>query len=367
MRESGTIETLTSKQYECICKLRETFKKELMEFPELNTRWCLLRFCRARNFDIHKIEHMMRNMFEWRHLVDFKRIFSKDHSEYIEIEKCCVSGCYNVDRVGRPVFIERLGLTDINELLKDKYAQLKVDYFIQRIERQIFIQLPLASQLAGRRIDKIFMIMDFKGVSTSMLIGSKFKGFLRFLTKFSQDYYPELLGKCIIVNAPFVIKFLWTMVKLWLDKKTTDKIEIHNSLPVKRLTEYIDPENLPYFFGGKCQIPLNENPGPWRDEIERSRQNKTPFLIDRAPEYKYFYVDSDFDVITANQNTNKTSINRYVKEGSQLINNKGYSIRESKVATTRNNTYLLDSLYSDEHNKVAEVRVFKSLLRIKQE
>ena len=141
------------------------------------------------------------------------RIAAIPMEQFAVIERSYPAGSYNVDKSGRPIFIDCLGATNIGELLKEDNLQLLEDYYIQRIERQIFVQFPVASEQTGRRVDNIFMIMDMRGISVSSLFSSKLKNFLRYLAKFSQDYYPEMLGKMFIVNAPLAIKVVWNMVK----------------------------------------------------------------------------------------------------------------------------------------------------------
>lgn len=360
--QTGTMETMTTQQHGCVTHLREKFKKDFEEFPELNSQWYILRFCRARNFDMPKVELMMKNMFNWRRQKNIRRIEANDHSTYVEIEKMYKSGCYHVDKQGRPIFIERLGETNMADMLKDEFAQLREDYLIQRIERQIFIQFPAASALAGKRIDNIFMIMDLKGINLSMMFSSKFKNFLKYLTQFSQDYYPEMLGKMFLVNAPMMIKVIWSMVKLWLDKKTTDKIEIHNNVPLKRLAEFLDVDKLPEFLGGKSTVPLEQSPGPWQQGIEEARRARSLVMVDRSDEFRYFRVDSDPAVPLKpskldflNTSIHLSSKNDYMQKAQTYSSD----IRYSRLIQTRTGTLNLDSIYNDEGDREIEVRLFR--------
>ena len=351
---------MTEKQCKCVCTLRAKFIQEFSEFPELNTQWNILRFCRARNFNMAKVELMLRNMFNWRRMQNMRRIASMGRDEFAGIEKIYVSGVYNTDKMGRPILIERLGATDMEEILKDKYKELREDYFIQRIERQIFIQFPTASEKVGQRIDNIFMIMDLKGISVSTMFSSRFKNFLKYLTKFSQDYYPEMLGKMFIVNAPTMIKVIWNMVKFWLDKRTAEKIEIHSNIPVKRLMEYVDMDRLPDFLGGTSSVPLQESPGPWKAELDKSFANKTFFMANRAIEYKHFYLDSDLDI----KEQMKNCIGVLDKSLYQLGFGSKYAIelmnksalRSYKTLTTQSSVLNLDGINDDEAEKFTDAR-----------
>lgn len=48
-----------------------------------------------------------------------------------------------------------------------------------------------------------------------------------------------------IVNAPFLFKAIWTIVKGFIDEKTAKKINIMGGSYKKTLLEAIDSENLP--------------------------------------------------------------------------------------------------------------------------
>ena len=90
------------------------------------------------------------------------------------------------------------------------------------------IIFPQCSQKQNKRIDKIFSIIDLKDSNLLSLLYSDFKNFLKSYTELSQNYYPEMLNKLVIINAPFVFKTVWAVVKYWVDKKTRSKFIIHN-------------------------------------------------------------------------------------------------------------------------------------------
>ena len=368
---TGTIDTITPAQRDIVDRLRHAFKLELAEFPELDSQWYILRFCRARSFDYAKVELMMRNMFAYRRTKDMHRISNMDIHSFEVVERNYPAGVYNVDYSGRPIFIDCLGATNVTELLKEDNLQLLEDYYIQRIERQIFIQFPMASQAAGKRVDNIFMIMDLKGISMTNLFSTKLKNFLKYLAKFSQDYYPEMLGKMFIVNAPFAIKVIWNMVKPWLDKKTSEKIEIHNNVPLKRLAEYLDVDKLPTFMGGKSTIPLHESPGPWETAIEESRRNHTLLLTDRSAELKYFRVECDpkprsASTSVGNMNTDPNiTFLKYARSNTNNVETTYNS--DIKYSRTINGSRItvMERLFNDEADRYTDVRKLDTRIGLK--
>ena len=108
-----------------------------------------------------------------------------------------------------------------------------------------------------------------------------------------QNYYPESLGESYIINAGFLFKTMYTIVKAFLDAKTRSKIKIFGSNYQSALLEKIDKENLPTVLGGTCTCPpegcLFSCAGPWRkfptppvtEEIVKKRKALMESLADK--------------------------------------------------------------------------------------
>lgn len=84
------------------------------------------------------------------------------------------------------------------------------------------------------------------------------------------DYYPEVMGNTLLINAPYVFSGVWSVVKGFLDERTRKKIRIIGGGYKKTLLEFIDEENIPTFIGGKCECKefggcMYSNVGPWND------------------------------------------------------------------------------------------------------
>lgn len=95
--------------------------------------------------------------------------------------------------------------------------------------------------------------------------------FLKLGAQVVQDYYPETLGVCYVVNAPRTVVALWSIVKGFLDERTRSKVRILRANSTQVLLENIPAENLPSFLGGNCSCPhveggcLDSVAGPWTD------------------------------------------------------------------------------------------------------
>lgn len=63
------------------------------------------------------------------------------------------------------------------------------------------------------------------GVGLSHMTG-EVKRLLGVITKYDQDNYPEMLGHICVINAPWVFRTIWSVVKGMLDARTQTKIEV---------------------------------------------------------------------------------------------------------------------------------------------
>jgi len=93
--------------------------------------------------------------------------------------------------------------------------------------------------------------------------------FIKHNVNISQNYYPELLGQCVVINLAFILKAGWAIVKAFLDPVTKAKVITEGSSYTPTLLKYIEEEDLPKFLGGKCDCKpkgcILDNLGPWSD------------------------------------------------------------------------------------------------------
>ena len=86
---------------------------EAMHFDDYD----LLRFCRARKFDLNLMQVMWQNFINWRKEAEVESIIEtyvyEERDKVIEVYP---HGYHKIDKLGRPVYIERFGLMDIEKL-----------------------------------------------------------------------------------------------------------------------------------------------------------------------------------------------------------------------------------------------------------
>jgi len=135
------------------------------------------------------------------------------------------------------------------------------------------VYYPISSHVAGRNIESTCQIFDLRDGTMSKLASRNCINLLKMGAKVAQDYYPETMGLCFVVNAPMTFVALWAIIKGFLDERTRNKIRIVGSNYAPILLEAIPAENLPDFLGGTCTCShvqggcMHSSAGPWQDYV----------------------------------------------------------------------------------------------------
>ncbi|XP_011031870.1 PREDICTED: phosphatidylinositol/phosphatidylcholine transfer protein SFH11 isoform X2 [Populus euphratica] len=204
----------------------------------------LLRFLRMSDFDLSKAKDKFVQCLRWREEYGVDEILKEfKFEEYAEVKKCYPHGYHGVDRNGRPIYIERIGMVDLNALLQATTVDRFVRYHVSELEKTLNIRFPACSIAAKRHIASITSILDVKGVT---------------------------LNRLFIVNAGNGFRMLWKALGTFLDARTLAKIHVLGYNYLSNLLEVIDQSNLPSFLGGDCTCSdyggcLFSDKGPWQN------------------------------------------------------------------------------------------------------
>lgn len=124
----------------------------------------MLRFLRARDYDIAKATKMFLSHLDWREQNDVDSVLDtfdfKEREQYLQVYP---QGYYNIDRQGRPVTIQHLGQVQPKRIYQITTEERMIRYHVSEYERFLRRIAPMCSTRAGYHIDSSTAILDVKG------------------------------------------------------------------------------------------------------------------------------------------------------------------------------------------------------------
>ncbi|ORX90866.1 CRAL/TRIO domain-containing protein [Basidiobolus meristosporus CBS 931.73] len=214
----------------------------------------LLRFLRARKFDVSKSCEMLLNALDWRLEEDVESIIEK--GETVLNQRLLQDGLthfHGRDPHGRPIAYVHHWHPKAQSL-----QELK-QYVIWTLETGRLL-------LDDDKDGKVSAIIDTSGFNMSKVDFSA----ANFLVSCMEAYYPECLGNLYIVEAPWVFSGFWKMISPLLDPVIKSKIIFCKR---KELSNYLEPEQLMEAFGGKDPYKYHYIP-PSAEELGTSVSSK---------------------------------------------------------------------------------------------
>ncbi len=190
--------------------------------------------------------------------------------------------CYRgYDKEGRPISWERTGVFQLPVLLEGvgEEGLLKRRVFHQELMAR---KMRVKAKELGHPVTQQVWVLDARNLSLKP--SGDGPRLFRETTKIDSTFYPERLGYMLIINAPWIFKPLWAMVKPWLDPNTVSKIRVfgYNDYQ-EELKKVIDVSEIPKEYGGQATWKLPGRPEEWSDvEDEDDENGYHPITLNQA-------------------------------------------------------------------------------------
>ncbi|XP_074700487.1 SEC14-like protein 2 isoform X2 [Strix aluco] len=215
---SGRVGDLSPRQAEALAQFRENLQDVLPSLPSQDD-YFLLKWLRARSFDLPKSEAMLRKHVEVRKRMDADNIIAWEAPEVIK--KYMSGGMCGYDREGSPIWYEIIGPLDAKGLL---FSASKQDLLKNK-----FRDCEVLRHQCEQQSQKLLSMFE--------------------------ENYPESLKRLFIVKAPKIFPVAYNLVKHFLSEDTRKKVVVLGSNWKEVLQRYIDPEQIPVEYGGTLTDP----------------------------------------------------------------------------------------------------------------
>lgn len=268
----------------------------------------LLRWLRARDFDVSKAENLLREDIKWRAEKNIDS-FTKTYKSSEVVRRYFPGGLFHHDRGGRPLWILPFGNGDFKGILQcvpSQHIADEVVYTLERINEEKLKQV----QKLGPIEDSMTIVFDFENLSLRQVYSLQVINCVRGMMTVYESHYPETLHRAFIINAPAIFPIFWRLIRPFLTQRTVNKVLIFGREGWKStLLEYVDPSQLPVWWGGDllgadgdakcsdtvrpggevpCELYAHNVPGLWGEpgvqqcSLARGTALEVPMVVERV-------------------------------------------------------------------------------------
>ncbi|KAL2868894.1 CRAL-TRIO domain-containing protein [Aspergillus lucknowensis] len=246
----------------------------------------VLRFLRARKFDVAKSFNMMLRAMLWRMKqvqveervlmnTELRALYETRDKSNLEqakeadgfLSQMRMGKCYlhGEDKQGRPIGIVRVKL---HKPSAQSHESIK-RFILHIIETTRLLLIP--------PVDTVTILFDMTGFTISNMEYAAVK----FIIECFQDNYPESLGNMIIHNAPWVFSGMWKIIKGWMDPVIVSKV--HFTYTPNDLGDYIEMDKLPKELGGNEDYNYEyKEPVPGENALMEDTATRDALQAERA-------------------------------------------------------------------------------------
>ncbi|VBB81783.1 Putative phosphatidylinositol transfer protein [Podospora comata] len=261
----------------------------------------VLRFLRARKWDVEKALIMLVSTMAWRakemdvdgdimkngelEAVEKNDGISKDFLAQIRKGISYVHGC---DKQGRPLCFVNVRLHKAGEQSEES------------LERYTVYLIETCRMLLRGGVDTATIVFDMTGFSMANMDYTPVK----FMIKCFEANYPECLGTVLVHKAPWIFQGIWKVIRGWLDPVVANKVHFTNN--ATEMQEYIPLKHIPKDLDGQEDWSYKYvEPVPGENDKMKDTATRDELLRQRAELYKQYEEATMEWIKTANAEVKK--------------------------------------------------------------
>lgn len=313
---SGHVGNLTSQQQAALVQFRARLIEQHLYTPSSpaeskkasHSEATLLRFLRARKFDVNGAYKQFSESTEWRkkyNVDELYRTFPIDEME--SSKRYYPNWTGRRDKRGLPIYVYRLA--DLDSTIQKEISSTPSERRYERIialheymfqgivnlcaalSKDAYKENPeAASQMRTReQLCSVTTIIDLSEASLTQMWAMR--NHLQQASVLATANYPETIDSIFVVNSPSFFPTVWGWIQGWFDQGTRDKIKVLGN-PTKdaktfgALTTLIAKENIPRVYGGELDWSANQPPNldeparNWLKEVMGIEKIRGPIFVD---------------------------------------------------------------------------------------
>ncbi|EPS34437.1 hypothetical protein PDE_09401 [Penicillium oxalicum 114-2] len=231
----------------------------------------MLRFLRARRFDVEGAWGQFKDTEDWRKENAIEDLYANIAvDKYEASRRMYPQWTGRRDRRGIPVYVFEIrhldskSMTAYNDTMNtakpDTHQKSSVPPRLLTLfalyENLLNFVMPLCSALPRPNPETPIVsstnIVDVSGVGLKQFWN--LKSHMQDASVLATAHYPETLDRIFIIGAPSFFPTVWGWIKRWFDPNTTSKIFILSASEVKStLTSFMEPSSIPKQYGGELE------------------------------------------------------------------------------------------------------------------
>jgi len=214
-----------------------------------------LRFLRARKWNVKKAIIMTTACLQWRCEWNVRALLEIGEQGIDEdVFKSGKAFIFGRDKENRPLSFVRA--RNHNKNTVPLFESEKFTLFLLETGR-LSIKPPV------EMCSIVFDMTDFS-------MNNMDYPYVKFVLHCLQNYYPECLGVCLIVNAPWIFNGCWKVIKPLLDPVVSSKVHF---IKTEELKDFINDDQLMQCYGGSNPYDYEYVP-PSKEDIEMEKKIK---------------------------------------------------------------------------------------------